>query len=210
MYIAPPILYFILSLSFTVIGINLTGEDPVINVIVTIISQIITTILILYVFRSRFTLELSKPTLRQFSLIPMVATLTLGMSYILGEVLSHILFSEEHRNTVVPPLPVDTYLIFLIIGAVFVAPITEELMFRAIPFKLASNQNFLFLITTSILFGVSHVTTAEDVVRVFIITSIAGYIYARLYRNEKNIIINILSHSLHNAVTILLLVVGIN
>lgn len=90
--------------------------------------------------------------------------------------------------------------------AVIVAPITEEIIFRGILYKILENSNKLFYILTSAFtFGIMHYqftnNIMSDIVPV-IVTFGHGVIFSLLYLYKKDIYLPIASHALYNLIVI--------
>ncbi|WP_025724640.1 CPBP family intramembrane glutamic endopeptidase [Acholeplasma granularum] len=102
------------------------------------------------------------------------------------------------------------YFIFMLLSAVILGPIVEELVFRKSFFGLIKNKNWA-LVTSSLVFGLIHVTTEllTGDIRVAIVSGLpyigAGFIFGYIYlKNEKNILIPILAHMGYNLVSVLI------
>ncbi len=98
----------------------------------------------------------------------------------------------------------------MIISAVFIGPVVEELAFRKSVFGFIKNQKTA-LIVSSVLFGMIHIIS-EIIMLDFVgaLTSgisyvAAGFVFGYIYKNaNKNIYIPILAHMGYNLVSILL------
>ena len=88
--------------------------------------------------------------------------------------------------------------------AIFVAPFTEELMFRGFIKKFIKND-VLFVIISSFVFGGLHVTTADSLQQVLFIIpySILGFAFSFNYVKTKNIASNIFLHSAWNSLAVI-------
>lgn len=92
----------------------------------------------------------------------------------------------------------STYQIYISITALIIAPIFEELFFRAFLFKKLILNNGLLtgLLVSSFLFSIIHWETPLNLIPAFIV----GIISAVIFYKTGNIIYSILLHFLYNAV----------
>jgi membrane protease YdiL (CAAX protease family) len=95
--------------------------------------------------------------------------------------------------------------IFIVLSAVFIGPIVEELIFRKSIFGLIKNQKFA-LVLSAVIFGAIHLTSEASLIEAlingisyFTMGVIFGYIYLK---NNKNIIAPIVIHILVNLVSV--------
>ena len=90
-----------------------------------------------------------------------------------------------------------------------VAPILEEILFRFTLFKCTKNK-YIFLLTSSILFSLFHVTNLQSIVQIFFLCSylILSFTLSYILYKSKNICNSILVHSIHNLFMALLLSLG--
>ena len=91
----------------------------------------------------------------------------------------------------------------LAFGAVVMAPVAEELLFRSYLYRFLKNKFTLFSATflTALLFAAMHGNLAS-LMPLFLL----GVLFARTYENTGNIVAPMVFHSAFNAFTILLLV----
>ena len=91
--------------------------------------------------------------------------------------------------------------------AIVIAPLTEELMFRGFLKKFIKN-NVLFVIASSLIFGGLHVIQADSLQQfLFIIPySILGFAFSLNYVKTKNIVSNIVLHSMWNSIAVLAMI----
>ena len=95
------------------------------------------------------------------------------------------------------------------ISACFLAPILEEILFRFTLFKCTNNK-YIFLLTSSILFSLFHVTNLQSIVQIFFLFSylILSFTLSYILYKSKNICNSIIIHSIHNLFMALLLFLG--
>lgn len=95
--------------------------------------------------------------------------------------------------------------VFMVLSAVIIGPIVEELIFRKSIFGLIKNQN-VALVTSSLIFGAIHLISETSLavalingISYFTMGAIFGYIYIK---NDKNIIAPIAVHILVNLISV--------
>ena len=95
------------------------------------------------------------------------------------------------------------------IFACFLAPILEEILFRFTILKCSKNK-YIFLLTSSILFSIFHVTNLQSIVQIFFLFSylILSFTLSYILYKSKNICNSIIIHSIHNLFMALLLFLG--
>ena len=91
-------------------------------------------------------------------------------------------------------------------GAVFSAPILEEIIFRGlIPQKLFPKHELIGLIVGSILFGFFHGPTN---IGSFVLYAGMGGVLALVVYQTKHLEMGILAHMLRNAIAILVMIIS--
>lgn len=92
--------------------------------------------------------------------------------------------------------------------AIVVGPLTEELMFRGF-IKKFIKKDTLFVILSSLIFGLLHVLTADSLQQfVYIIPySILGLAFSLNYVKTKNIASNIFLHSAWNTIVLIIMII---
>jgi len=88
--------------------------------------------------------------------------------------------------------------------AIFIAPLTEELMFRGFIKKFIKND-ILFIILSSLIFGGLHVLSADSLLQLLYIIpySVLGFAFSLNYVKTKNIVSNIFLHSAWNSIAVI-------
>jgi len=90
--------------------------------------------------------------------------------------------------------------LFRFLAAVFIAPISEELIFRSISIEFLIEKGIkpiLIILFTSLLFGLLHFPSGNDMITTFIL----GLLLALVYFKERNILYCIILHALYNLST---------
>ena len=114
-------------------------------------------------------------------------------------------FSGTTANqTALQELFQSTPVILIVMGALFSAPILEEILFRGlIPKKLFPQHELIGLIVGSILFGFFHGPTN---IGSFILYAGMGGVLAVLVHQTKRLEMGILAHMLRNGIAILVMI----
>ena len=146
-------------------------------------------------FKDNFNLYLSKMLPRFGIIIIFYIFFTLPISSIVGDI--------STNQAVLYSLPI--YLTAFL--AIFVGPLTEELMFRGFIKKFIKND-VLFVIVSSLIFGALHITTADSLQQMLYIIpySILGFAFSLNYVKTKNIVSNIFLHSVWNSFAVIVMI----
>lgn len=120
---------------------------------------------------------------------------------IISSITGNIPINEENNRTLFNSLP-----LYSIISTVFLAPITEELIFRA-SFKNISNNKYVFAFISAFLFGLLHVVFNGDYIYILPYACL-GFFIALSYYETDNILVPMTMHAFHNTFSILLLILG--
>ena len=97
-------------------------------------------------------------------------------------------------------------ILLMIIIASIIAPISEEIFFRFFVFLglknlFPNNKNILAAIISSIFFALIHIEPGS-----YLVTFILGIAFCWLYIRTKNILIPIFTHSLHNTISVIMVI----
>lgn len=96
--------------------------------------------------------------------------------------------------------------ILFILGSVIVAPIFEETIFRSIPYNLSSGNKITFFLSSIIMFTIVHIPPTLDLGISFIFIPLWGIIYSMMYIKYESLYLNIISHIIVNAVSLVVYV----
>ncbi len=178
------------------------------NNLLNLLVSLITCIVLVYVYRDTFTQKLQdyKDNRSQYlkmifkywlcGFILMVVTNTILINFS-GSIASN----EEQNRQIIKELP-----FYALISTTILAPITEEIVFRASFKDLSTNKN-VCAVVSGILFGLMHVIFNGDFI--FIIPyAILGIFIAKAYFDTDNIYNSILMHAFHNTFTIAIIFLG--
>ena len=147
-------------------------------------------------FKNNFNLYLSKMLPRFGIIIIFYIFFTLPISSIVGDI--------STNQAVLYSLPI--YLTAFL--AIFIGPLTEELMFRAFIKKFIKND-ILFIIVSSLIFGALHISTADSLQQLLYIIpySILGLAFSLNYVKTQNIVSNIFLHSVWNSLAVIVMII---
>ena len=99
---------------------------------------------------------------------------------------------------------INHYPIYMVISAILLGPLEEEIVFRKTCRKIFNNK-WVFIIVSGLFFGLMHVvlTMKEPIDLLYIISySIPGCIFAYVYDKSKNLFVNTMLHTIHNGVLV--------
>ena len=120
---------------------------------------------------------------------------------IISSITKSIAINEQGNRTLLNSLP-----LYSIISTIFLAPISEELAFRASFKEISQNKNVYCLIS-GLLFGLLHVIFNGDFI--FIIPyALFGFFIAKSYSDTDNILVSITLHAWHNFFCVAILFLG--
>lgn len=129
------------------------------------------------------------------------AGIFLIINIILGLIIPPTEISEYTQNTTQKVLDTNN-LIIMIIFPVIIAPIVEELAFRAgfkrILVDKGNWSNKFYVVFSGVIFGLMHVQPGIPSIGAAAITGSIGALNAILYLKTNNIFVPILSHMLYN------------
>lgn len=147
-------------------------------------------------FKNNFNLYLSKMLPRFGIIIIFYIFFTLPISSIVGDI--------STNQAVLYSLPI--YLTAFL--AIFIGPLTEELMFRGFVKKFIKND-VLFIIVSSLIFGALHISSADSFQQLLYIIpySILGLAFSLNYVKTKNIVSNIFLHSVWNSLAVIVMII---
>lgn len=96
--------------------------------------------------------------------------------------------------------------ILMILSAVFIGPVVEELIFRKALFGLIKKDS-LALIASTVIFGLIHVI-GESSIQTALVNGLSyfvmGFVFGLIYlKNKRNIVVPILVHIVSNAISIM-------
>ena len=123
-------------------------------------------------------------------------------------IIGYLLKSLPENETLVRDLFFD-YPILMALSIIIIAPFLEEVIFRKVLNKVIQKK-WLYIITSGIIFGTIHALTGitEPIELLYIIPyGILGSTFAYTYYETKTIWATISTHALHNAISMLILVI---
>ncbi len=153
-----------------------------------------------------------KPRKKEWFVLVIVGYLYLIVGNVLATLISNLLSSAlqvpitdaANQQVIVDSLRAEGA-IFMILSAIFIGPIVEELIFRKAIFGIFKNDR-TGLIVSTLLFGTIHLLSEKYIdfaivngVSYFIMGAVFGLIYLK---NKKNIMIPIAVHILSNAIAV--------
>ena len=131
----------------------------------------------------------------------------MGIMYIFLMIAGEVCYLITHKVTsenqsLINSLPIW----FMILTAVFIAPIVEETVYRGV-LRLFIKNDKLFIIISAIIFGLSHSIIETNITNVIFMSipyAIVGGTLARMYVKTNNLTVNITCHAFYNIIAIIL------
>jgi infAE-imm len=199
-------IFLFISIFYSVINIKYTHLNS--NVIYIINSFTILVSLTLLYFKE------IKEDIKNFKL----KNLSISLKYYIIGLTIYFIYQLIISKTITSNIPSNEEMVrnlfkanifIAFISACFLAPILEEILFRFTLFKCTNNK-YIFLLTSSILFSLFHVTNLQSIVQIFFLCSylILSFTLSYILYKSKNICNSILVHSIHNLFMALLLFLG--
>ena len=199
-------IFLFISIFYSVINIKYTHLNS--NVIYLINSFTILICLILVYFKE-IKEDIKKFELKNLSIILKHYIIGLTIYFIYQLIISKTITSNIPSNEEMVRNLFKTNIFIAFVSSCFLAPILEEILFRFTLFKCTNNK-YIFLLTSSILFSLFHVTNLQSIVQIFFLCSylILSFTLSYILYKSKNICNSILVHSIHNLFMALLLFLG--
>lgn len=199
-------IFLFISIFYSVINIKYTHLNS--NVIYLINSFTILICLILVYFKE------IKEDIKNFKL----KNLSISLKYYIIGLTIYFIYQLIISKTITSNIPSNEEMVrnlfksnifIALVSSCFLAPILEEILFRFTLFKCTNNK-YIFLLTSSILFSLFHVTNLQSIVQIFFLCSylILSFTLSYILYKSKNICNSILVHSIHNLFMALLLFLG--
>lgn len=196
--------YFI-DIPFAIFGRSVNDLNYTLRTIYVIFYQLCILGIIMLIFKDKikhdfidFKKNKNKYLNSYFKLWFLILVLTMASNAIImlinnGEVANN----EEAINSIFDKNPIYVYL-----AATFIAPITEELVFR-LGLRRWFRTDILFIILSGLLFGLAHTVGQINVLTdyLYIIPySIPGFVFGYLLTKTDNIFVPISMHMFHNGI----------
>lgn len=137
----------------------------------------------------------------------------LALMYIFNIILIYLVFNGNTSvNEELNRQSISSYPIIGFISISFVAPLVEEMLFRYGLRKVTGKTKYFPLIT-ALLFGGVHTlagigSSLKELLFIFPYGAL-GYIFGLLYNKSDNIISSIISHSIHNTICFIIIMVAV-
>lgn len=171
-----------------------------------VISYLVTCIILFAIFRKD--LKFKKFDKRFFKYLGLFV-----LCYFITIIINSIIYSfvdVQNSTQSINEAFIFKHSFLAIIIMVILGPFFEEVLFR-LNFNNAFKSNILFILITGVIFGISHLIGASNIIEyIYIIPySVMGIYLSYIYRDSDNIYISYFFHSLNNLIIlVLLLVIG--
>lgn len=210
------LLYFLYNecstLPFILFGIDYSKITLFIKIIYLIVYEFIFVSILYFIFRKRIIQDFIdfkqnfKPYIKKYIEYWILAFGLMALSNIL--IITFFPDSIANNQKAIEEI-FTTAPLYMIVSAVIFAPLIEELVFR-LGFRYMFKNDWLFIITSGLVFGAMHVvgsfTTWIDLIYI-IPYSIPGIIFAYTLVKSKNIFVPMSLHFIHNTFMILLQII---
>ena len=178
--------------------------------IILIIGNIITTILLLYIFKKKIVSDFKNFKNNHTEYVPKcVKYWAIGfvITYILNILIAAFFLKGISPNEQANRLMIKSYPIYMALSACLVAPICEEVLFR-LSFKELFKKRMPYVLFTGILFGAAHLIVSDNLTDLLYIFpySALGITFSMICYDTDNIFSSIFAHILHNTITYVLLI----
>lgn len=131
---------------------------------------------------------------------------------IVSNILINVLFKSgisTNEDTVRTYIQTSPFLMFLSIS--IYAPFAEELLFRK-SIREVINNKWLYILASGLIFGYLHIMSTPGLIKFLYLIpySSLGIAFAYTYYKTNNIYQTIVMHQIHNTITLILLLIGMN
>jgi len=207
-------LYFTVEMFLSLIYNYIPIKNKIIDNLVLSLINIIILLFVMYLLKNKLKGQLQdfKQNFRNY-ILKILKYWSLGLlgMFIVNFIINFIIFKgtglapNESANREI----LYNYPLYSVISMCIISPAIEELLFR-LNFDGIKNK-YLFLFTTSILFGLMHMMASTTLLDLIYIVPyvVLGYAFGLVFYNTKNIYSSILAHMLHNTLSIIIILLGI-
>lgn len=195
---------------FLGIKIAITKESPdvisesqdMINSIVFIITNLLLFIVFAIMYFKKTKEDFKRLTKENVKLTIILSVISLIVNIILSVIFERLNISINNQDTINSMLNVLTIPIAIL--TMFLAPFIEEIVFRYSLGSLIKN-NIVFVIVSSILFGVMHGIGISTIIYIVI-----GIFFSIIYiKTNKNIVASTIAHVINNLFAIILMLINL-
>lgn len=192
-----------------ILNISYNDMSNILKIIYNVLIDLIILVIITYIYRDNFFKHLKdfiknfKNYIEKYFKYWLLALLLMIISSYIIQIFEVSTTPENQQaiNDILNNTP-----IYAIIITIFIAPITEELVFRESFRRIFAHSNILFIIFSGLIFGLMHVlgsTNLSDLLYI-IPYSIPGFVFAYTYVKSKNVFVPISLHFIHNSIMMIL------
>lgn len=210
------LLYFVYNL-FQIVPLNIIGidyQEMSLNskIIYLVCYELIFVLLLIFIYRKRFKNDLIdfiknfKTYIKEYIEYWALAfgLMIISNLIIINVFPNSVATNQENINATFAIAP-----LYMIISAVFFAPVVEETVFR-LSIRNIFKNDLLFIIVSGLIFGGLHVITSFQnlIDLIYIIPySIPGFVFAYTLVKSKNIFVPISLHFIHNGFTMIMQII---
>lgn len=195
-------------------GINYLNFSQEAKIIYTIICDIIVLGVILYMYRR----DLKKDFKNFFNhnfLYNIAFALAFWFAGLIVMIASNFVISIITNGTIAQNEEsvrelIEKFPLYMLLNITIYAPLTEELIFRK-SFRDFIQNKYLYILTSGLVFGFLHIISSlTDITGILFLIpySALGIAFAAAYEESDNIFTTITIHSLHNALSFIIMMIG--
>ena len=206
------VLYFALSILVSYLFSDLAYHD---NVVIATVFQILSYIIILLIlgllYHKRLIHDFKNFKKEYVGIAIKNWIIGLGAMYIANILISSFVGSSVSVNEDINRNLLALYPASSVVSMVILAPIVEELTFRA-GFKKAFSKWYTFSLVTALIFATAHIQTffvTWDFLELLYLLPYGalGFFFAKAFYETDNIYTSILAHMFHNGICVLVLLI---
>lgn len=206
------VLYFAISILFSYLFRNLVyHENIVIATVFQILPYIILLIVLGLIYHKRLIHDFKNFKNEYVGVAIKNWIIGLGAMYIANILISSFVGTSVSVNENINRNLISIYPVSSVITMVILAPLVEELTFRA-GFKKAFSKWYIFSLVTGLIFATAHVQTVfitKDWLELLYLLPYGalGFFFGKAFYETDNIYTSVLAHMFHNGICVLVLLI---
>lgn len=197
------VLPIIITIVITMVMVILNptnGLENVVNIsnIISLVLSFIVCVIFFIMYFKKIRKDIKRLTKKQVIFTIIVSIIAVVLNEIICQIFEKFSVNMTNQDQIIDLI--SSYKIPMILLSAIFIPFTEEIVFRYSLGSLIKNK-VVFVIVSSILFGIMHGIELATLLYIFI-----GAIYAIIYiKTDKNIIASTIAHAINNIIGIILI-----
>lgn len=197
------VLPIIITIAITMVMVILNptnGLENVLNIsnIISLVLSFIVCVIFFIMYFKKIRKDIKRLTKKQVIFTIIVSIVAVILNEIICQIFEKLSVNMTNQDQIIDLI--SSYKIPMILLSAIFIPFTEEIVFRYSLGSLIKNK-VVFVIVSSILFGIMHGIELATLLYIFI-----GAIYAIIYiKTDKNIIASTIAHAINNIIGIILI-----